>query len=966
MQKRGSSRIIAILLSVFILTSSIGVSVSAVTEQNTVEEQLYSSTALNNWSSFDAEDGFSVDLSSASVEGKKSSGSVVVLKSDESMAFDVDIQSEGEYRVFIKYRNIDNISATDSRLQLGVDGKTIGEVSLAVLWADKERHIIDRLGNETVPQQQSVSEYFGSYLQDYANINKRDFMLELSAGIHTFIIKSLVHSFEISEIYFVPVKSAVSYGEYISKYKDVGKSVEPLEIEAEEYSLKSDSYIRGDNVQKNNISPYEELKKKINILSGDSWNTPGQKVLWEINIQKTGLYRVALNYKQSSSANVPIFRTIEIDGEVPFSEWENYSFANTGNHYKTESLKAGENEAWIYLEKGTHTIALSVTIGYLQETYEELLSLVSEMNEYGSVLKKLAAGSEDSNRTWDMESYMPTAKEDICAFAERIDKIYNKLSELSSEEPTYADDLKYASSQLTKMAKKENKIPNNTEMLCLGDSSATSYLISVMSKMTEQSLSIDKFCFYGEDEPEFKEYSIIRSIWNSIKRFLYSFTTGAIEEDYGSTDSKDSDELVVWSGDSLLGVSILQQLLDETYNKENGTNIRIVRLQSDDRLVLSNAVGNNPDVVIQAGVGIPFEYAIRGAAKNLLEYDDFLKYYTSMYSIESLVSMYCDEGVFGAVESRDFSVMFYRKDILNSLELDVPNTWDDIKQMMPTLLRNSMNISHPLSGSGSYSISAAGSFVYQNGGNLYSADGSQVELDSEQTVSGLTEMTEMFTIYGAQKSVASAFNSFRYGQIPIVFGGFGMYWQLSKAAPELVGLWDIAPMPGTLQEDGSIARSFACNTSACMIFDNTDKEEEAWNFLKWWLSSDTQAEYSRRRQTGYGMQYLWNTANEKAFDSLPFTAEQKAVIKTQFASQYEIVNHPASYLVAREIGNVWNNVVISNKTLIDCINDAVILSNREIKRKLQEFGYMDDDGNLIKDYTTDALARLKKMTEEQQ
>ena len=165
MQKRGSSRIIAILLSVFILTSSIGVSVSAVTEQNTVEEQLYSSTALNNWSSFDAEDGFSVDLSSASVEGQKSSGSVVVLKSDESMAFDVDIQSEGEYRVFIKYRNIDNISATDSRLQLGVDGKTIGEVSLAVLWADKERHIIDRLGNETVPQQQSVSEclYYSSF-----------------------------------------------------------------------------------------------------------------------------------------------------------------------------------------------------------------------------------------------------------------------------------------------------------------------------------------------------------------------------------------------------------------------------------------------------------------------------------------------------------------------------------------------------------------------------------------------------------------------------------------------------------------------------------------------------------------------------------------------------------------------------------------------------------------------------------
>ena len=69
--------------------------------------------------------------------------------------------------------------------------------------------------------------------------------------------------------------------------------------------------------------------------------------------------------------------------------------------------------------------------------------------------------------------------------------------------------------------------------------------------------------------------------------------------------------------------------------------------------------------------------------------------------------------------------------------------------------------------------------------------------------------------------------------------------------------------------------------------------------------------------------------------------------------------------MAREIGNDWNQVVLNNKTLIDCINNSVTVSNREIKRKLQEFGYMDENGNLIKSYTTDALAYLKKLTEEQ-
>lgn len=919
------------------------------------DEKTYSLTALKNWTA--------PDLSQAKRLSFKALPAELAVNGTAAAAVGVD--KGGEYRIVLKYRVGDAVTAADSRIRLSVDSAAVYETLLPVLWADTERGIIDRSGNETVPMQQAAKGEYSTFLKSADDINRADTVLTLSAGAHTLTFESLVNSFSVYEAYLVPTEKAVSYSEYSEKHTRAPKSNDIVKLEAENYSLKSDSYIRGDSVRKNGVSPQDPIKKRLNVLSGGSYSTPGQKVLWEFNIEQAGLYRITLNCRQDSSTNVPVFRRIEIDGSVPFDEWNDFVFENTGSgKFAYRTLSTGKEDAWIYLDKGTHTLAMTASVGYLKNAYDGILALISDMNEYGAALKKLSAGGNDSNRTWDMESYMPSAKSDIEGFADRIDDIYRSLASQATDDPVYADNLKYASEQLRKMAEKENKIPNNTELLCFGDSSATAYLTSVIGSITSQALTVDKIYIHGDTEPQKSNTLFFKRLWEAVRRFLYSFTADAAG-DYGTQSAEKSDELVVWSGDSLLGIGILQQYLDETYNKENGTDIRIARMQNDQHLILSNAVGNNPDVVIQAGVGVPFEYAIRSAAKNLLEYDDFLEFYTLRYSLESLVSTYCDKGVYGAIESRDFSVMYYRRDILNSLGIGVPNTWDDIKKIMPTLLRNSMNISHPLAGNGAYNLGNSASIIYQNGGEIYSADGSEVMLDSKYTVDGLTEMTEMFTVYGAQSSVASFFNSFRYGLTPIGFGGFQVYLQLQLAAPELSGLWDIAPMPGTLQTDGSVARYSVCNSTACMIFGNTKKSDAAWSFLKWWLSDETQSEYSARRQRSYGTQYLWNTANKKSFETLPFTSEQKSVIRSQFEQQRETVCHPASYLVAREIGNDWNQVVLNNKTLIDCINNSVTVSNREIKRKLQEFGYMDENGNLIKSYTTDALAYLKKLTEEQ-
>ena len=241
---------------------------------------------------------------------------------------------------------------------------------------------------------------------------------------------------------------------------------------------------------------------------------------------------------------------------------------------------------------------------------------------------------------------------------------------------------------------------------------------------------------------------------------------------------------------------------------KNGTDIRLSVMPNEQKLILSNASGTNPDLVLGVGYGTPFDFAIRGAAKNLLDYDGFLEFYNSQYNIENLVAEYYDHGIYGAIETLDFQVMFYRSDILDTLGLSVPNTWDDVEQMLPRLLRYSMNFGLPLaSGSSLKGYNQTAPYIYENGGYFYAANGASVAIREENAIRAFQEMTDLFSIYGAQSVVPSFYNSFRFGEIPIGISGFGTYLQLQTAAPELSGRWKIALTPGTEQPDGTIVRN---------------------------------------------------------------------------------------------------------------------------------------------------------------
>ncbi len=108
----------------------------------------------------------------------------------------------------------------------------------------------------------------------------------------------------------------------------------------------------------------------------------------------------------------------------------------------------------------------------------------------------------------------------------------------------------------------------------------------------------------------------------------------------------------------------------------------------------------------------------------------------------------------------------------------------------------------------------------------------------------------------------------------------------------------------------------------------------------------------------YGPEYLWSSANLEAFANNSFSAAHKAVILEQWQWLQEPVKLPGSYMLERELSNVWNKIVFDGVNPRVAIDRAVILVNREIMRKMEEFGYMEN-GIKIKAYKVPTIEMVK-------
>ncbi|HOJ09070.1 MAG TPA: extracellular solute-binding protein [Clostridiales bacterium] len=858
-----------------------------------------------------------------------------------------EISSEGLYEIELEYYMLPGTGNPATR-SLKMDGIIpFFEASNIVFyrgWKDESEPIVNSIGDEVRPSQVEIPGWRVMGLCDAQGYYSQPFRFYLKPGKHTLRMEYVDQDMAIGRMRVRPVKELPAYEQVKKEYKNKGyanidETVETVELQAESTATeKSDPTIRRERNGDPVCKPESSLYRKLNVLGGYRWRKGNQSITWEFDAPQDGLYKIAVRALQSWNDGLPSYRQIDIDGEIPFKELEEYKFVSN-RKWRTEVLDDEKGEPFLfYLTKGTHTISMTVKMGALTPIILSLNDDVILLSNLIRDITKVTGSNPDPNYDYDFFRTIPHLKGNMEILMESLQSKYDMLEDISEKLPAMANNLMTIKSQLAGMVKDPFSIARRLNDL----NNALSNLGNWYLSLQNQPLMIDYFLVGAPGVDWGNEQSnVFQKIKATLANFIVSF-----KKDYNNIGSVVKDDVDIkntinlWVSRGTEWAELIKEMVDEKFTPETGILVNInvfpagqLHAGSVNALMLAIASGRAPDGALGIDSGSPVEFAIRDAVYDLSKFKDFQE--VSKRFLPSVFTPFkYNDGIFALPETMNFIAMIYRKDIISEYGIRLPNTRDELyNNVLPMLYQNGLQFNYPADFS---------QFIFQHGAEYYLDNGARSGLETPESYRAFKEVTELYTHYGIPVS-ANFFNRMRTGEMPIGIGDYNLYIQLSVAAPELAGRWGIAPIPGTLRSDGTIDRSNGSITGqAGVILNQSKKKEETWKFLKWWTSTSVQTKFARELEAIIGTEARWNTANLEAFTNLAWKKEDLEVIKEQWQWAKGVPVVLGGYYTGRYLSNAWNSVVISGVPVRDALESAVEEINRELRMKREEHGIFDN------------------------
>ena len=863
------------------------------------------------------------------------------------------LPTEGWYRIDLDYY-VPEESLDDVSVALTINGESpfveCRNIPLPAVWEDEPGDgPTDSFGNEMVKSPRRVFRW------QTARLNSRSY--ELSQGL-LFPFHAGENELELT-VNGLPLvlgaltvsapEDAPSYAEYRAALSDLTPASSAMVIvEGENPTEKNHSYTRAQTSSDPNLTPYEVGRMRVNALSEEGWYWPGEGVTYTFTVPEDGDYRIAFKSQQPEK-DFPVFKNILIDDTCPFSELDAHPFDYTGSmEYKNFYIMADGRPALVRLSAGEHTLSLTSTAQITYEYYERLTAVMQDMADVALDIRMVSGGSVDEYRDWRIEEYLPDLGARITAQADELEVICDALAAFTEKEPSVLSPIRVAATRLRYFAENPDELVNSLGIYSEGTGSYAGSIATYLGEMLYQNMIIDRiYILSGEAEPPAPMLSLAASIAESGKNFFHSFMV----DNNRSQLQREDGVLNVWMGRNIGYVQQMRLFIDQYFTPQTGIRVQISAMPDEGKLLLAVSSGLGPDAVLSGSNYRPFDFALRGALLNLREFDDFGEF-IGVFNPETLVPFCINDACYGLPETLSFQLLFYRQDVLDKLGLGVPDTWDDVIDMLPTLERYGMDFGTQLAAAGaSKHFGVTVPFIQQFEGQIYQPDGSGVALGDPNTIRAFELMCDLYTKYSMPQTVASFYAAFRYGTMPIGMSDANTYILLREAAPELSGLWSVAPCVGVKNDQGEVLRCQMATNTSCFIFNDTKMPDEAWTFLKWWMSDETQTRFGRDVRLIYGPDFVWNSANMNAFGTgAGYDEATLAVIREQFKYIREIPRNPAYFSVERELSNAWNKVVLQGEPIRTAIDYATTQCDRVIAKKLKEFGYMDEAGTLLKPF----------------
>lgn len=858
--------------------------------------------------------------------------------------------------------SMDYLDAGNSVLPIEFSMKVNGEypfyelrdITMEAQWKDPEEVSYDRYGNQIVPVPEKIREWNNKFLMDSTYRRTIPLAVELQEGMNELEISMLEGTMLLGNLYLNPEQKLEAY-----ENPGEAKGSEIITIQGEEMDTRNASSIRAACEYDINLEPYEVKTKKLNTIDSASFSDAGSRVTYRFQVKNAGNYYLSMKYQQSEKADFPVFLNVEVDGKIPGEEFFNCALKYGKKYQNVTFTDAEKNPLALYFEEGEHTISFTIAEDPLRSMLEGVDEIMNGVNSLNLQITKVAGTNKDKYRDLDIEAYIPDAVTRLEEYADKLDrfcedmKIYNP----DVDEIGVFSSANVAAEQLRSLASEPDQLAYRIAELTTSVNSVNQFLANLIDSLNKNQLAIDRIFIHQEDAKLPGNSGALKSTAASVKRFATSFASQAY-----STGNTNPEHLQVWVNRSRQYLEIMQKMIDEDFTAKTGIEVDLALMPDQNKLILANASGDAPDIATGINYAVPFELGIRGAIKDLTEFEDFAEV-AGRFEEGLLIPSTIEDGIYSLPETMNFWVLYVRTDIFEQLGLEVPNTIQELKNILPSLQMRGMNFYYPTAGMlAMRNFHGTTPLILQNGGSLYDEFAGDSNLTSEESVEGFKELTELFTIYNLPKDIPNFYQHFRNGSLPIGIADYAVYNMLLNAAPEIANSWKIYAVPGTEDENGEINRYTSGGAESTVMFhSNEEREKKAWEFMKWWSSAEVQAEFGQTLQITYGSTFMWNTANTEAFELLPWKTRDKSTILEQAEWIYEAPRLPGSYMVEREISNAYNSVVVDGKNLRRTLDNAVKRINRETERKLEEFGYNNTDGSVITPYIVPDLERVREI-----
>lgn len=867
-----------------------------------------------------------------------------------SVSWTVNIPETGVYNIKMIYEALES-NTNDVEFSLLIDGESpyaiASRITLSKRWINESEIKQDSRQNDIRPGQISTPCWQETPLEDIDGLFNEPLEFYMEAGEHTITFESEKAEFAVKSFTFYQYEAPAAYtAPSDSDLTQAQGQKITLEGETAAYKSSRTLYPTADKSSyltssANGSSP---TKTRYNTIGSGSWTQSTQTVTWEFNVDKAGYYKIGIRGRQDQMRGMYSNRRLYVNGEVPCLEANQIKFYYDTDWSITTPKSENGDDLYFYLQAGTNTISLEAVPGEIGEIMGDLDELVYNINSYYRQIRQITGPDPDEYNNYMIDTAIPSIVPDFKEYAKTLRDKKAEIEKLSGSGGTEAETLEKMAIVLDKCIKKPDLIP---EMMSQIKDNITS-VSSFVNQYREQPLEVDMIEVATSDQDFTScDKSFFGSLGFGFKGFIGSFF-----EDYNALSDEDESAMECWVMLGRDNAEALQQLISSEYNPTAKTKINLKLVQGG--IVEATFAGKGPDLALFMGGDFPIQLAARGVLTDLTTFSDFDEVKTRFADDATVLYQY-NGGTYGLPCDQTFPMLFYRSDILSEYGIDPAtdlNTWDGLLNCLPTLQRNYLEVGLILpvmtSTGGTTQVSAItepgntfAMLLLQQGLNYYNEEQTKTTFDTQEAVNAFDTWTKFYTTYSFQQTY-DAFTRFRTGDMPVVIQNYTFYNQLSVAAPEIKGCWGFQPVPGTVQEDGTINHAANSNGSGAIIFTKAADQEGAWDFIKWFTSTDAQVKYGNNIESILGTMGRYATANEEALQQLSWTTSEVNLLLDQLNSQVEIPIIPASYGVTRNVMNAFRAVVNDYDNARDTLFWYNKDINDEITRKLEDLGLYDN------------------------